>query len=58
VAAQAGVAGLGPSFVAWFFDYDNCGLPDLFVTSYFVSVDESVRTYLRLPHNAGTLKLL
>ena len=57
VAAQAGVAGLGPSFVAWFFDYDNCGLPDLFVTSYFVSVDESMRTYLGLPHNAGTLKL-
>ena len=57
VAEQAGVAGVGPSFVAWFFDYDNCGLPDLFVTSYFVSVDESVRTYLGLPHNAGTLKL-
>ena len=57
VAAEAGVAGLGPSFVAWFFDYDNCGLPDLFVTSYFVSVDESLRTYLGLPHNAGTLKL-
>ena len=57
VAPQAGVAGLGPSFVAWFFDYDNCGLPDLFVTSYFVSVDESMRTYLGLPHNAGTLKL-
>ena len=57
VAAQAGVAGVGPSFVAWFFDYDNCGLPDLFVTSYFVSVDESIRTYLGLPHNAGTLKL-
>jgi len=57
VAEQAGVAGLGPSFAAWFFDYDNCGLPDLFVTSYFVSVDESMRTYLGLPHNAGTLKL-
>lgn len=57
VAAQAGVADLGPSFVAWFFDYDNCGLPDLFVTSYFVSVDETMRTYLGLPHNAGTLKL-
>lgn len=57
VAEQAGVAGLGPSFVAWFFDYDNCGLPDLFVTSYFVSVDETMRTYLGLPHNAGTLKL-
>src|SRR5215467_8482597 len=57
VAAEAGVQGIGPSFVAWFFDYDNCGLPDLFVTSYFVSVDESMRTYLGLPHNAGTLKL-
>jgi hypothetical protein len=27
------------------------------VNSYFISVDESVRTYLGLPHNAGTLKL-
>ena len=27
VATEAGVVGLGPSFVAWFFDYDNCGLP-------------------------------
>ena len=41
----------------WFFDYDNDGWPDLFVTSYFTSVDESVRTYLGLPHNAATLKL-
>lgn len=57
VAAQAGVQGVGPTFVAWFFDYDNCGLPDLFVNSYFVSVDESIRTYLGLPHNAATLKL-
>jgi tetratricopeptide (TPR) repeat protein len=57
VAAQAGVLGTGRSFAAWFFDYDNCGWPDLFVNSYFISVDESVRTYLGLPHNAGTLKL-
>ena len=57
VAAQAGVWGPGQSFAAWFFDYDNCGWPDLFVNSYFPSVDESVRTYLGLPHNAGTLKL-
>lgn len=57
VAAQAGVLGTGRSFAAWFFDYDNCGWPDLFVNSYFTSVDESVRTYLGLPHNAGTLKL-
>jgi tetratricopeptide (TPR) repeat protein len=57
VAAQAGVLGTGRSFAAWFFDYDNCGWPDLFVNSYFISVDESVRTYLGLAHNAGTLKL-
>ncbi len=57
VAAQAAVLGPGQSFAAWFFDYDNCGWPDLFVNSYFPSVDESVRTYLGLPHNAGTLKL-
>ncbi len=40
-----------------FFDYDNDGWPDLFVTSYFTSVDETARTYLGLPHNATTLKL-
>jgi tetratricopeptide (TPR) repeat protein len=57
VAAQAGVLGTGRSFAVWFFDYDNCGWPDLFVNSYFTSVDESLRTYLGLPHNAGTLKL-
>ena len=49
--------GTGKSFAAWFFDYDNDGWPDLFVASYFVSVEETVQTYLGLPHNAGTLKL-
>jgi hypothetical protein len=53
----AGVPGAGQGFATWFFDYDNDGWPDLFVTSYFTSVDESVRTYLGLAHNAGTLKL-
>jgi tetratricopeptide (TPR) repeat protein len=57
LAQQAGVPGVGKTFAAWFFDYDNDGWPDLFVTSYYVSVDETVRTYLNLPHNAGTLKL-
>jgi hypothetical protein len=57
VAEQAGVPGTGRGFATWFFDYDNDGWPDLFVTSYYPSVDESVRTYLDLPHNAGTLKL-
>jgi len=57
VAQQAGVPGPGKGFATWFFDYDNDGWPDLFVTSYFVSVDETARTYLGLPHNATTLKL-
>ena len=42
---------------AWFFDYDNDGWPDLFVGSYFVSLEESMRSYLGLPPNAETLKL-
>ena len=57
VAQQAGVLGPWISFPSWFFDYDNDGWPDLFVSSYFISVDESVRTYLRLPHNALSMKL-
>jgi hypothetical protein len=59
LAGAAGVRGDdgGRGFATWFFDYDNDGWPDLFVTSYFISVDETVRTYLGLPHNATTLKL-
>lgn len=57
IASQAGVQGTGKSFATWFFDYDNDGWPDLFVTSYYMSLEESVRTYLGLPHQAGTLKL-
>ena len=53
----AGVPGPGRSFATWFFDYDNDGWQDLFVTSYFISVEESVKTYLGLPNNANTLKL-
>ena len=45
------------SYTAWFFDYDNDGWPDLFVTSYYVSVDETMRTYLGLPSNAESMKL-
>jgi tetratricopeptide (TPR) repeat protein len=57
VARKAGVAGPARGFATWFFDYDNDGYPDLFVTSYFVSLEESAKTYLGLPHNATTLKL-
>jgi hypothetical protein len=57
VGKQAGVQAPWRSFAAWFFDYDNDGWPDLFVNSYYISTDESMRTYLRLPHNAETSKL-
>ncbi|MFN7918406.1 MAG: FG-GAP-like repeat-containing protein [Vicinamibacterales bacterium] len=56
-ATAAGVPGSGRGFATWFFDYDNDGWLDLFVTSYFMSVDDTARTYLGLPHNAPTLKL-
>jgi len=57
VAQKAGVAGPAHGFATWFFDYDNDGYPDLFVTSYFVSLEETAKTYLGVPHNATTLKL-
>lgn len=57
VGAQAGVQKPAQSFAAWFFDYDNDGWPDLFVTSYYVSPDETLRSYLGFPPNAETNKL-
>jgi len=57
MARAAGVPGPGHGFATWFFDYDNDGWPDLFATSYFTSVDESLRTYLNLPHHAAGVKL-
>jgi hypothetical protein len=57
VAKQAGVQAPWFSFATWFFDYDNDGWPDLFVTSYFNSVDEVIRSGLKLPTHVETLKL-
>ena len=57
VAPQAGVQASGHGFAAWFFDYDNDGRPDLLASSYAMSIEETLRTYLGLPHNAATMKL-
>jgi hypothetical protein len=57
VARQAGVQGPVFSFSTWFFDYDNDGWPDLFVTGYMNSVHEALKTYVKQPFNAETLKL-
>jgi len=57
VGKQAGVQGPWMSFATWFFDYDNDGFPDLFVTSYYMSPEEILRSQLHLPYNVETLKL-
>ena len=57
LATAAGVAGPGRGFATWFFDYDNDGWQDLFVTSYYTSLEETARSYLKLPINADTMKL-
>ncbi len=57
VAKEAGVQGPYYSFATWFFDYDNDGWPDLFVTSYFNSMDQVMRSALGMPVHVETLKL-
>ncbi|MGH9511283.1 MAG: FG-GAP-like repeat-containing protein [Terriglobales bacterium] len=57
VGKQAGVQAPWMSFATWFFDYDNDGFPDLFVTSYYMSPEEVLHSQLGLPHNVETLKL-
>ncbi len=57
VAKQAGVQEPQRSFVAWWFDYNNDGLPDLYVSTYYGSVAEVMRTYLGLPHTIETMKI-
>jgi tetratricopeptide (TPR) repeat protein len=57
VAATAGVPGADRGFPAWFFDYDNDGWDDLFAASYFLSLEETARSYLGLALNAAPMKL-
>ena len=56
-AAQAGVQKPWQSSPAWFFDYDNDGWPDLFVASYYISVEETHAQLSGTAGNAETLKL-
>ncbi len=57
VSVPAGLTRPWQSSPAFFFDYDNDGWPDLFVGSYYVSLEENIRSYMGLAPNAETLKL-
>jgi hypothetical protein len=46
VTAQAGVAEPNMSFTCWFFDYDNDGWPDIFVSGYWATMPNIVREYI------------
>jgi hypothetical protein len=56
-AAAAGVDGPFASFPTWFFDYDNDGRLDLFVSSYPPSVEEFAKHYVGRPPSAEPLAL-
>ena len=45
------------SFPAWFFDYDNDGWLDIFVSSFIHSVTEVIRSYLGMPVATERMKL-
>lgn len=53
----AGVEQPVASFPTWFFDYDNDGRLDIFVTGYAATVGEIAADYLGLPHNGARARL-
>jgi hypothetical protein len=53
VAAQAGVTAPKDSFPAMFFDYDNDGWLDLYVASYWGTVEDVAADYLHLDPKSG-----
>ena len=58
VAAVAGVTAPMNSFPCWFFDYDNDGWQDIFVSGYYISeVGDVAADYLGLPSRGERAKL-
>ena len=55
---RAGVGDTVLSFATWFFDYDNDGWEDLFVSGYKIrNVSDVAADYLGMPHEAALPKL-
>ena len=52
VSEEAGVGEPVWSFPAWFWDYDNDGWTDLFVSGYHADAGDIAAEYLSLPHDA------
>jgi hypothetical protein len=57
VTREAGLGQQGPTFASWFFDYDNDGLPDLFVAGYYSSLGDVASGYLGLSQKGEALRL-
>lgn len=57
VTQEAGLGQQGPTFGAWFFDYDNDGWPDLYVSGYYSSLADIASGYLGLPQKGESLRL-
>ncbi len=57
IAKLAGVEKPERSFPVWFFDYDNDGILDLFVSSYWSNLQFVAASYLGRPHQAESLRV-
>jgi len=58
VTAQAGVAEPIHSFATWFFDYDNDGWPDLYVSGFYVETLNDIAAFqMGLPFKAELPRL-
>jgi hypothetical protein len=57
-AAAAGVTEPPSTFTCWFFDYNNDGWPDIFVSGYMIQdVGDIAADYLGLPYSGQRAKL-
>jgi hypothetical protein len=57
VAPQLGVTKPQTGFSCWFWDYDNDGWLDIFVTSYDRTLSDVIKSHLGLPHQVQSCRL-
>lgn len=57
MSVQAGVQEPETSFPVWFWDFNNDGLPDLFVSGYYASAADVAKEYMNMPVDAEMPKL-